>query len=319
MAAAEAFRERPDSVGLSFGSLPELPDILAYLTALEPRVVGERLEAVRLGSPFLLRSFAPPLSQAEGRRVVAVERLGKRLVFALEGDIFLVLHLMVAGRLHWRKRGARVGGRGALAAFDFPKGSLVLSEASSKKRASLHVAAGREALAAFDRGGLEVLDAGAATFREALVRENHTLKRALTDPRLFSGIGNAYSDEILHRAKLSPAKLTSRLSDAEIARLHDSARAVLGEWTDRFRRDAERAFPEKVTAFREGMAVHGRYGEPCPDCGTPVQRIVYAENEANYCPACQTGGKLLADRALSQLLRGDWPKTLEELEERKRG
>jgi formamidopyrimidine-DNA glycosylase len=310
---------RPERETLSSRSLPELPDILAYLTALEPRVVGERLEAVRLGSPFLLRSFEPPLSQAEGRRVVRLGRLGKRIVFDLEGDLHLVLHLMVAGRLHWRKRGARVGGRGALAAFDFPRGSLVLSEASTKKRASLHLVAGREALAAFDRGGLEVLDADAAAFRHALVRENHTLKRALTDPRLFSGIGNAYSDEILHRAKLSPAKLTSRLSEEEVERLHASVRAVLGAWTERFRRDAERAFPEKVTAFREGMAVHGRYGKPCPDCGTPVQRIVYAENEANYCPTCQTGGRLLADRALSQLLRGDWPKTLEELEERKRG
>ena len=299
--------------------MPELPDILAYLTALEPRVRGERLESVRLGSPFLLRSIAPPVSEAGGRRVIGLERLGKRLVFALEGDLYLVLHLMIAGRLHWRKRGVRVGGRGALLALDFPKGSLVLSEASTKKRASLHLVRGRAALAAFDRGGLEVLDADATAFREALTRENHTLKRALTDPRLFSGIGNAYSDEILHVAKLSPAKLTRRLTDDEIARLHGAARAVLGEWTERFRRDAERTFPEKVTAFREGMAVHGRYGKPCPDCGTPVQRIVYAENEANYCPTCQTGGKLLADRALSQLLRGDWPKTLEELEEKKRG
>ena len=299
--------------------MPELPDILAYLTALGPRVLGERLESVRLGSPFLLRSIAPPLSEAEGRRVIGLERVGKRIVLALEGDLFLVLHLMVAGRLHWRKRGVRVGGRGALAAFDFPKGSLVLSEASTKKRASLHLVAGRAGLAALDRGGIEVLDADGPRFREALTRENHTLKRALTDPRLFSGIGNAYSDEILHRARLSPAKLTSRLSEEEIARLHAAALAVLREWTERFRHDAERAFPEKVTAFREGMAVHGRYGKPCPDCGTPIQRIVYAENESNYCPACQTGGRLLADRALSQLLRGDWPKTLEELEERKRG
>ncbi|HYX19317.1 MAG TPA: DNA-formamidopyrimidine glycosylase family protein [Thermoanaerobaculia bacterium] len=299
--------------------MPELPDILAYLTALESRIVGERLDSIRLGSPFLLRSIAPPVSDAEGRRVVGLERLGKRLVFALEDDLYLVLHLMIAGRLHWRKRGVRVGGRGALLALDFPNGSLVLSEASPKKRASLHLVSGRPALAAFDCGGLEVLEADAGAFRGALTRENHTLKRALTDPRLFSGIGNAYSDEILHRAKLSPAKLTSRLTDGEIARLHEATRAVLGEWTDRFRRDAERAFPEKVTAFREGMAVHGRYGKPCPECGTPVQRIVYAENEANYCPACQTGGRLLADRALSQLLRGDWPKTLEELEEKKRG
>jgi len=316
--ARQNAHERPD-FNLSSAPLPELPDILAYLTALEPRVVGERLESVRLGSPFLLRSIAPPLSEAEGRRVVGLERMGKRIVFDLDGDLHLVLHLMIAGRLHWRKRGVRVGGRGALVALDFPKGSLVLSEASTKKRASLHLVEGHAGLSAFDRGGLEVLDADLPRFREALTRENHTLKRALTDPRLFSGIGNAYSDEILHRAKLSPAKLTSRLTDEEIARLHGATHAVLGEWVERFRKDAERAFPEKVTAFREGMAVHGRYGKPCPDCGTPVQRIVYAENESNYCPTCQTGGKLLADRALSQLLRGDWPKTLEELEERKRG
>ncbi|HTR03083.1 MAG TPA: DNA-formamidopyrimidine glycosylase family protein [Thermoanaerobaculia bacterium] len=299
--------------------MPELPDIVAYQRALEPRVVGKRLEGVRLGSPFLLRSTEPPLSEASGRTVAAVERIGKRLVFALDGDLFLVLHLMIAGRLHWRKRSARVGGRGAVAAFDFPDGALVLSEASTKKRASLHVVRGRAALSEFDRGGLEVLGADAAAWREALRRENHTLKRALTDPRLFSGIGNAYSDEILHRARLSPGKLTSRLTEEEVERLGAATRAVLTAWTERLSAEAARAFPEKVTAFREGMAVHGRYGKPCPECGTPVQRIVYAENEANYCPTCQTGGKLLADRALSQLLRGDWPKTLEELEERKRG
>ncbi|HTY41769.1 MAG TPA: DNA-formamidopyrimidine glycosylase family protein [Thermoanaerobaculia bacterium] len=299
--------------------MPELPDIVAYQRALEPRVVGKRLEGIRLGSPFLLRSIAPPPSEASGRTVAGVERIGKRLVLALDGDLFLVLHLMIAGRLHWRKRGARVGGRGAVAAFDFPDGALVLSEASTKKRASLHVVRGRAALAEFDRGGLEVLRADGAAWRSALCRENHTLKRALTDPRLFSGIGNAYSDEILHRAKLSPGKLTSRLTEEEVGRLGAAARAVLTEWTERLSADAAKAFPERVTAFREGMAVHGRYGKPCPDCGTPVQRIVYAENEANYCPACQTGGKLLADRALSPLLRGDWPKTLEELEERKRG
>jgi len=299
--------------------MPELPDIVAYQRALEPRVVGKRLEGVRLGSPFLLRSTEPPLSEASGRTVAAVERIGKRLVFALDGDLFLVLHLMIAGRLHWRKRSARVGGRGAVAAFDFPDGALVLSEASAKKRASLHVVRGRAALSEFDRGGLEVLGADAAAWREALRRENHTLKRALTDPRLFSGIGNAYSDEILHRARLSPGKLTSRLTEEEVERLGAATRAVLTAWTERLSAEAARAFPEKVTAFREGMAVHGRYGKPCPECGTPVQRIVYAENEANYCPTCQTGGKLLADRALSQLLRGDWPKTLEELEERKRG
>jgi len=298
--------------------VPELPDILAYLTALEPRVVGRKLESVRLGSPFLLRSVAPPLSAAEGRRVVALERIGKRIVFALEGDLFLVLHLMVAGRLHWRKTGARVGGRGALAALDFEDGSLVLSEASTKKRASLHLVSGREALAAFDRGGIEPLETGEAAFREALARENHTLKRALTDPRLFSGIGNAYSDEILHRARLSPAKWTQRLSDEEASRLYAATRAVLEEWNARLGGSARAAFPEKVTAFREGMAVHGRYGKPCPDCGAPVQRIVYAENESNYCAVCQTEGRLLADRAMSRLLRGDWPKTLEELEERRR-
>jgi len=298
--------------------MPELPDILSYLAALETRVVGKRLESVRLGSPFLLRSVSPPVSSVEGRTVLALRRIGKRIAFALEGGLFLVIHLMVAGRLHWRKRPARVGGRGALAAFDFPDGSLVLSEASTKKRASLHVVAGESGLRELDRGGIEVLDADLARFREALVRENHTLKRALTDPRLFSGIGNAYSDEILHRARLSPAKLTQRMSEEEIARLHGATLAVLGEWVERLSAEAAGAFPEKVTAFREGMAVHGRYGQPCPVCGSPVQRIVYAENEANYCATCQTGGKLLADRALSQLLRGDWPRTLEELEERKR-
>ena len=299
--------------------MPELPDILAYLTALAPRVEGRRLLKIRLGSPFLLRSIAPAISQAEGRRVTGLRRMGKRIVFELEGELFLVLHLMVAGRLHWRKPGARVGGRGALCALDFADGSLVLSEASTKKRASLYLVEGRAGLAEFDRGGLEVLDADLARFRDALTRESHTVKRALTDPRLFSGIGNAYSDEILHRAKLSPAKRTQQMSPGEIEALFAATLSVLGEWSGRLSTDASRAFPEKVTAFREGMAVHGRYGKPCPDCGGPVQRIVYAENESNYCPACQTGGKLLADRALSQLLRGDWPKTLEELEERKKG
>jgi formamidopyrimidine-DNA glycosylase len=298
--------------------VPELPDILAYLAALAPRVVGQRLESVRLGSPFLLRSTTPPLGEARGRRVVGLRRLGKRIVLDLEGDLHLVLHLMVAGRLHWRSRGAKVGGRGALAAFDFPGGSLVLSEASTKKRASLHAVAGSAALSEFDRGGVEVLEADAAAFRGALLRENHTLKRALTDPRLFSGIGNAYSDEILHRARLSPAKRTFGMSEEEIEKLRGAAREVLGAWSERLVADAARAFPEKVTAFRDGMAVHGRHGQPCPDCGEPVQRIVYAENEANYCARCQTAGRLLADRALSQLLKGDWPKTLEELEERRR-
>ena len=298
--------------------MPELPDILGYLTALEPRVVGRRLESVRLSSPFLLRSVAPPLREAGGRRVLALRRIGKRIVFALEGDLFLVLHLMVSGRLHWRKRGAKVGGRGAQAAFDFPDGALVLSEASTKKRASLHLVAGEAALAELDRGGIEVLGVDLARFREALTRENHTAKRSLTDPRLFSGIGNAYSDEILHRARMSPTKLTQKMSNEEIDRLYEAVQGVLGEWVGRLSEEASRAFPEHVTAFREGMAVHGRYGKPCPACGSPVQRIVYAENESNYCATCQTGGKLLADRALSQLLRGDWPKTLEELEERRK-
>jgi formamidopyrimidine-DNA glycosylase len=298
--------------------VPELPDILAYLAALEPRILGRRLESVRLGSPFLLRSTGTPLAEAEGREVVGLRRIGKRIVLDLEGDLHLVVHLMVAGRFHWRRAGAKVGGRGALAAFDFPGGSLVLSEASTRKRASLHVVAGSAGLSDFDRGGLEVLEADGPAFREALRRENHTLKRALTDPRLFSGIGNAYSDEILHRARLSPAKQTRKMSDEEVERLHRATRDVLGQWSGRLVAEAARAFPEKVTAFREGMAVHGRYGKPCPDCGAPVQRIVYAENEANYCARCQTAGRLLADRALSQLLRGDWPRTLEELEERRK-
>jgi formamidopyrimidine-DNA glycosylase len=298
--------------------MPELPDVAAYLVALEPRVVGQPLERVRLASPFLLRSVEPPLSAVEGLRVLGIRRLGKRLVFDLESDLHLVLHLMIAGRLHWRPQGAKLAGRSALAAFDFAGGSLVLTEAGSKKRASLHVVRGDAALEEHERGGLEVLDANLSDFRDALGRENHTLKRALTDPRLFSGIGNAYSDEILHRARLSPAKLTSRLSEGDVAALYEAARGVLGEWTERLTGEARRGFPEKVTAFREGMAVHGRFGKPCPVCGAPVQRIVYAENESNYCPRCQTGGKLLADRALSQLLKGDWPKTLEELEERKR-
>jgi formamidopyrimidine-DNA glycosylase len=298
--------------------VPELPDVVAYLTALEPRVVGKRLLAVRIASPFLLRTFDPPIAVAEGKTVRGVSRLGKRIVFELDGDLFLVLHLMIAGRLHWKPAGVRLAGRTSLAAFDFPGGVLLLTEAGSKKRAALHFVRGREALAEHSRGGLEVLESGPDAFRAALTRENHTVKRALMDPRLFSGVGNAYSDEILHRARLSPAKLTSRLTEDEISRLEAATRTVLGEWTGRLAAEARRSFPEKVTAFREGMAVHGRYGKPCPVCGTKVQRIVYAANESNYCPTCQTGGRLLADRALSQLLRKDWPKTLEEMEERKR-
>jgi formamidopyrimidine-DNA glycosylase len=297
--------------------VPELPDIVAYLAALESRIVDRKLEAFRVASPFLLRTVDPPLKEAEGKRVRGLRRIGKRIVFELEDDLFLVLHLMVSGRLHWKTRGAKVGGKIGLAAFDFENGTLLLTEASSKKRASLSLARGEKALAEFDRGGIEPLESDLTAFREALTRESHTVKRALTDPRIFSGIGNAYSDEILHRARLSPAKLTRKMTEEEINRLHRATRETLETWSTRFVADAEKAFPEKVTAFREGMAVHGRYGKPCPDCGAPVQRIVYADNEANYCATCQTGGRLLADRALSQLLRGDWPKTLEELEERR--
>jgi formamidopyrimidine-DNA glycosylase len=294
--------------------MPELPDIVVYLEALSARILGARLERVRLASPFLLRSVSPPLREAEGKEVVGLRRLGKRIVVVLEDDLFLVIHLMIAGRLRWKERGAKVPGKLGLAAFDFTTGTLLLTEASKKRRASLHLVRGQESLRDFERGGLEVLDAGLAEFRERLALENRTLKRALTDPGLFSGIGNAYSDEILHRARLSPAKLTRSLDEEESERLHGAVRTTLEEWTRRLRDEAAGAFPENVTAFREGMAVHGRYGEPCPACGSPVQRIVYAENEANYCARCQTGGKLLADRALSRLLKGDWPKTLEELE-----
>ena len=294
--------------------MPELPDVVVYIEALRERVLDIRLEAVRLRSPFVLRSVTPPLSSAGGRTVRGLSRIGKRIVFDLEGDLFLVLHLMIAGRLHWKAQGAPVPGRVGLAAFDFATGTLLLTEAGSKKRASIHVVAGRAALAAFERGGLEVLGSDLSSFRTALGRESHTLKRALTDPRLFSGIGNAYSDEILHRARLSPLRLTRRLDDAGAKRLFEATTSVLRDWTDRLRRERGRDFPEKVTAFRDGMAVHGRHGKPCPDCGTAVQRIVYADNECNYCPRCQTEGRILADRALSRLLKDDWPRTIEELE-----
>jgi formamidopyrimidine-DNA glycosylase len=294
--------------------VPELPDVVVYIESLERRIAGRRLERIRLASPFLLRSVDPPLREAEGRGVLGLRRIGKRIVLAIEGDLFLVLHLMIAGRLHWKPAGAKIPGRLGLAAFDFEPGTLLLTEAGSKKRAALHLVRGEEGLAPFRRGGLEVLEAGAEEFRTALLGENHTLKRALTDPRLFSGIGNAYSDEILHRARLSPLRQTRRLGDDEIARLRAAARSTLLDWTERLRRDAGEGFPEKVTAFREGMAVHGRFGKPCPDCGTKVQRIVYAENECNYCPRCQTEGRLLADRTLSRLLKDDWPRTIEELE-----
>jgi len=298
--------------------MPELPDIVVYLETLRPRVIGRALRGIRLRSPFLLRSVDPSLREAEGCLVTGLRRIGKRIVLQLEGDLFLVIHLMIAGRFHWQPAGAKIPGRLGLAAFDFPGGTLLLTEAGTKKRASLHLVRGEEVLRQFERGGLEVLEADAAGFEAALRRENHTLKRALTDPRLFSGIGNAYSDEILHRARLSPMRLTGRLTAAEAARLHGAAVRVLREWTDRLRRETGAGFPGKVTAFREGMAVHGRFGRPCPECGTAVQRIVYAENECNYCPRCQTDGKLLADRALSRLLKDDWPKSIDELEEIRR-
>jgi formamidopyrimidine-DNA glycosylase len=294
--------------------VPELPDIAVYVEALSARIQGAPLERVRLGSPFLLRSAEPPISEAAGRRLVAVRRQGKRIVLALEGELFLALHLMIAGRLHWKEQGVKLPGRVGLAAFDFPDGTLTLTEAGSRRRAALHLVRGEAALAALDRGGLEPLGADRAAFAEALRRENHTLKRALTDPRLFSGIGNAYSDEILHRARLSPVKLTSRLDDREVDALHAATQAVLTEWTARLRAEAGGGFPEGVTAFRPEMAVHGRHRQPCPACGTAVQRIVRAENEVNYCPRCQTGGQILSDRSLARLLKEDWPRTIDELE-----
>jgi formamidopyrimidine-DNA glycosylase len=295
--------------------VPELPDVVVYIEALEKRVAGRPLQGVRLGSPFVLRSADPPLSAAFGKQVRGLRRMGKRIVLELEGGLFLVIHLMVSGRLHWKERGAKVPGKVGLAAFDFSSGTLTFTEASTKKRASLHLVRGEEALRDFDRGGLEVLEAGEERFVAALRRENHTLKRSLTDPRLFSGIGNAYSDELLHRAGLSPVKLTTQLTDEEAGRLYRATVDTLVEWRDRLRAEAGEEFPEGVTAFREEMAVHGRYGKPCPRCGSKVQRIVYAENETNYCPRCQTGGKLLADRSLSRLLKEDWPRTADELED----
>jgi formamidopyrimidine-DNA glycosylase len=297
--------------------MPELPDITVYIEALERRILGRPLTGVRLGSPFVLRSVEPPLAAFGGRTVRGLSRLGKRIVMAFDEELFLVIHLMIAGRLHWRAAGAPLVRKIGLAAFDFADGTLVLTEVASKKRASIHAVRGAAALAGHDPGGMDVFTATLEAFRAALVHENHTLKRTLTDPRLFSGIGNAYSDEILHRAKLSPIKMTRSLDDQEVERLLAATRATLAEWIERFRQQIGDGFPEKVTAFRPEMAVHGRFGKPCPVCGSPVQRIVHAENETNYCARCQTGGRLLADRALSRLLKADWPRTLEEMEERR--
>ena len=298
--------------------MPELPDVEAYLHALRPRIQGRTLRQIRRASPFILRTALPPIGSAEGRDVVELRRLGKRVCIGLDGALWLVIHLMIAGRLHWRLPEAKLDGRYGLAAFDFDDGSLVLSEAGSKKRASLRLVEGEAGLAALGPGGVEPLGCTAGAFAAALRQGNHTLKRALTDPHLLAGIGNAYSDEILHAAKLSPLALTAKLDEGEIARLHAATQAVLRDWVGRLCAEADKAFPEKVTAFRKGMAVHGRYGEPCPDCGTAIQRIRYASNEANYCPRCQTGGKLLADRGLSRLLGKDWPRTIDELEDARR-
>ncbi len=294
--------------------MPELPDIAAYITALEPRILGQPLERVRLHSAFLLRTAQPPLTDVEGHLVRELRRIGKRIAIGLDNDLWLVLHLMIAGRLHWRPANAKLAGRQTLAAFDFPNGSLVLTEAGSKRRASLHVVRGEESMRSFDAGGIDVFASDLDSFRAALTAENHTLKRALTDPRLLSGIGNAYSDEILHAAQLSPLTLTQKLGPLEWERLFAATKQTLTFWIERLRAEASAAFPEKVTAFRRGMAVHGRYGEPCPGCGDKVLRIRYANKETNYCARCQTGGKVLADRSLSRLLGSDWPRTLEELE-----
>jgi formamidopyrimidine-DNA glycosylase len=298
--------------------MPELPDITLYIEALESRLLNQPLDKIRLTSPFLLRTFEPPISSAEGKRVVGFQRIGKRIVFELDDELFLVFHLMITGRFHWKKRGIAVPRKYGHAAFDFPMATLLLTEMGTKKRASLHLVQGRDRLVDHDPGGLEIFAADLDSFRAALIRENHTLKRTLTDPHVFSGIGNAYSDEILHRAKLSPVKQTKLVSDDEIERLFHATRDCMAEWIERLRKGTAEKFPERVTAFRDDMAVHGRYRKPCPVCGAPVQRIVYAENETNYCAKCQTGGKLLADRSLSRLLKADWPRTLEELEEGRR-
>lgn len=293
--------------------MPELPDITVYIEALEERIVGHTLDQIRITNPFLVRSVEPPIRDTEGRRVVAIRRIGKRIAIGFDDDLWIVIHLMIAGRFRWLARGSKVPGKLGLAAFDFDNGSLILTEAGSTRRASVTVVKGEEALQSIDRGGIEPLECSLDEFAEQLRRENHTLKRSLTDPTLFSGIGNAYSDEILHKARLSPLRLTSKMTEEEIARLFDATRITLREWIERLREEAAGDFPKNVTAFREEMAVHGRYGKPCPVCSTPVQRIRYASNETNYCPRCQTEGRLLADRAMSRLLKQDWPRSIDEL------
>jgi formamidopyrimidine-DNA glycosylase len=295
--------------------VPELPDVAVYIEALQSRLLGKPLTKLRLGSPFVLRTYDPAPAEIAGKSVSGIRRVGKRIVLELEGDLFVVIHLMIAGRFKWLAAGAKIPGKLGLAAFDFPDGTLLLTEAGSKRRASIHIVRGEEAMKAIDPGGIEPLEMSLGDFGAALTRERHTLKRTLTDPHVFSGIGNAYSDEILHRARLSPVQMTTNLSAEEISRLYEAIRTTLADWTDRLRAEAAGKFPEKVTAFRKEMAVHGKYRQPCPDCGSPVQRIVYAENETNYCARCQTAGKLLADRALSRLLKGDWPKSIDDLED----
>src|SRR5215472_10275786 len=298
--------------------MPELPDVTVYIEALHERVINRSIQKVRIGSPFIVRSFDPPIHEAEAKKVLGLRRLGKRIVFELDAELFLIVHLMIAGRFHWKPKGAKIARKYGQAAFDFPNGTLLLTEAGTKKRASINLVRGEAGLREHDPGGLEVFDMSLEQFREALTRENHTLKRSLTDPHLFSGIGNAYSDEILHRARLSPIRLTQQMTAKEIEALYHAVRESMAEWIERLRNERGSDFPEKVTAFRPDMAVHGKYGKPCPVCGSPVQRIVHAENETNYCAKCQTGGKLLADRSLSRLLKDDWPRTLEELEEGRR-
>jgi formamidopyrimidine-DNA glycosylase len=299
-------------------NMPELPDVTVYIEALSERVLNHPIQKIRIGSPFIVRSFEPPIREAEGKKILRLRRLGKRIVFELEDELYLIVHLMIAGRFHWKPKGAKMARKYGQAAFDFPNGTLLLTEAGTKKRASLYLARGAESLREHDPGGQEVLQSSLDEFAAALTRENHTLKRVLTDPHVFSGIGNAYSDEILHRAKLSPIRLTRQMTEKEIETLYHAVRDSMAEWVGRLRKGRGSSFPEKVTAFRPDMAVHGKYGKPCPVCGSPVQRIVYADNETNYCAKCQTGGKLLADRSLSRLLKEDWPRSLEELEEARR-